>query len=71
MRDLHVFFDVVQSGSMAKATAQLCRKQPPVSDRRPPGIRPAIYRNALIECGVEVLPVDARQDPYRNRRRAV
>jgi len=35
MRDLHVFFDVVQSGSMAKAAAQLRVKQPSVSDRSP------------------------------------
>jgi len=54
MRDLHVFFDVVQSGSMAKAAAQLRVKQPSVSDRSPQGIRPTIYRDALIECGVAV-----------------
>jgi DNA-binding transcriptional LysR family regulator len=54
MRDLHVFFDVVQSGSMAKAAAQLRVKQPSVSDRSPQGIRPRIYGDALIECGVAV-----------------
>jgi len=47
-------FDVVQSGSMAKAAAQLRVKQPSVSDRSPQGIRPTIYGDALIECGVAV-----------------
>jgi len=37
MRELDVFFDVVQSGSMAKAAAQLRVKQPSVSDRRAHG----------------------------------
>src|SRR6266446_6477500 len=32
MRDLHVFLDVVQSGSMAKAAAQLRVKQPSASE---------------------------------------
>jgi len=47
-------FDVVQSGSMAKAAAQLRVKQPSVSDRSPQGIRPTIYGDAFIECGVAV-----------------
>src|SRR6266446_4577986 len=69
LRDLHVFFAVVQSGSMAKAAAQLHVKQPSVSkaigdleaalgvrlfDRSPQGVRPTIYGDALIECGVAV-----------------
>jgi len=69
LRDLHVFFAVVQSGSMAKAAAQLRVKQPSVSkaigdlegalgvrlfDRSPQGVRPTIYGDALIECGVAV-----------------
>jgi len=69
LRDLHVFFAVVQSGSMAKAAVQLRVKQPSVSkaigdleaalgvrlfDRGPQGVRPTIYGDALIECGVAV-----------------
>ena len=69
LRDLHVFFAVVQSGSMAKAAAQLRVKQPSVSkaigdleaalgvrlfDRSPQGVRPTIFGDALIECGVAV-----------------
>src|SRR5215510_14889202 len=69
LRDLHVFFAVVQSGSMAKAAVQLRVKQPSVSkaigdleaalgvrlfDRSPQGVRPTIYGDALIECGVAV-----------------
>ena len=69
LRDLHVFFAVVESGSMAKAAAQLRVKQPSVSkaisdleaalgvrlfDRSPQGVRPTIYGDALIECGVAV-----------------
>jgi len=69
LRDLHVFFAVVQAGSMAKAAAQLRVKQPSVSkaigdlegalgarlfDRSPQGVRPTIYGDALIECGVAV-----------------
>ena len=33
LRDLHVFFTVVQAGSMAKAAAQLGVSQPTVSER--------------------------------------
>jgi hypothetical protein len=36
-RDLHLFLDVVQSSSMAQATAQLRVKQASVSDRSPQG----------------------------------
>ena len=69
LRDLHVFFAVVESGSMAKAAAQLRVKQPSVSkaisdleaalgvrlfDRSPQGVRPTIYGDALIECGIAV-----------------
>jgi hypothetical protein len=58
MRDLNArppcIFDVVQSGSIAKAAAQLRVKQPSVSDRSPQGIRPTIYGDAFIECGVAV-----------------
>jgi DNA-binding transcriptional LysR family regulator len=45
---------MVQSGSTAEAVAQLHVKQPSVSDRSPQGIRPTIYGDALIECGVAV-----------------
>src|SRR5215471_12967107 len=69
LRDLHVFFAVVQSGSISKAAAQLRVKQPSVSkaigdleaalkvrlfDRSPQGVRPTIYGDALVECGVAV-----------------
>jgi DNA-binding transcriptional LysR family regulator len=69
LRDLHIFFAVVQSGSMAKAATQLHVKQPSVSkaigdleaalgvrlfDRSPQGVQPTIYGDALIECGVAV-----------------
>jgi DNA-binding transcriptional LysR family regulator len=69
LRDLHVFFAVVQSGSISKAAAQLRVKQPSISkairdleaalgvqlfDRSPQGVRPTIYGDALVECGVAV-----------------
>jgi len=69
LRDLHVFFAVVQSGSMAKAAAELRVKQPSVSkaigdleaalgvrlfDRSPQGVEPTIYGDALVECGAAV-----------------
>jgi DNA-binding transcriptional LysR family regulator len=62
LRDLHVFFTVVQTGSMAKAAAQLGVTQPTVSetiadledsygvrlfDRRPQGVEPTLYGAAL------------------------
>ena len=62
LRDLHVFATVVQSGSMAKAAAQLGVAQPTVSetiadledtygvrllDRSPRGVQPTMYGAAL------------------------
>src|SRR5450432_1084076 len=64
LRDLHVFFTVVQRGSMAKAAQELNVTQPAVSkviadlehtlgvrllDRRPQGIEPTIYGQALLK----------------------
>jgi DNA-binding transcriptional LysR family regulator len=64
LRDLHVFFTVVQRGSMAKAAAQLGVSQPAVSeliaalehtvgarllDRKPQGVEPTIYGHALLK----------------------
>jgi DNA-binding transcriptional LysR family regulator len=64
LRDLHVFVTVVQCGSMAKAASQLGVSQPAVSevisnlehtldvrllDRRPQGVEPTIYGNALLK----------------------
>jgi hypothetical protein len=40
--------------SMTKAVAPLRMKQLSVSDRTPQGIRPTIYGDAFIECGVVV-----------------
>src|SRR5262245_26742431 len=69
LRDLHVFFAVVQSGSMAKAAAHLRITQPAVSkavaeleavlgvrlfDRSTQGVEPTIYGAALIRCGEAV-----------------
>src|SRR5262245_27665829 len=69
LRDLHVFFAVVQTGSMAGAAAQLRIKQPSVSkaigdleatlgvrlfDRSPRGVAPTMYGNELIKCGTVV-----------------
>jgi len=66
LRDLHVYFAVVQCGSMAKAAAQLGVSQPTVSeviadlehtfgvrllDRRPHGVAPTMYGNALLKRG--------------------
>jgi DNA-binding transcriptional LysR family regulator len=66
LRDLHVFFTVVQRGSMAKAAAQLGVSQPAVSelisalehtigvrllDRSPQGVEPTIYGHALLKRG--------------------
>jgi DNA-binding transcriptional LysR family regulator len=63
LRDLHVFFTVVQHGSMAKAASQIGISQPSVSeviadlektlgarlfDRRPRGVEPTIYGDALL-----------------------
>jgi DNA-binding transcriptional LysR family regulator len=69
LRDLHVFFAVVQSGAMAKAAAHLGITQPSVSkavgdleaalgvrlfDRSPQGVEPTIYGSALLKCGSAV-----------------
>lgn len=66
LRDLHVFFAVVQRGSMAKAAAQLGVSQPAVSeviaglehaigvrlfDRGPDGVVPTMYGRALLKRG--------------------
>jgi DNA-binding transcriptional LysR family regulator len=63
LRDLHLFFTVVQHGSMAKAASQLGISQPSVSeviadlehtlgarlfDRRPRGVQPTMYGDALL-----------------------
>jgi DNA-binding transcriptional LysR family regulator len=64
LRDLHVLFTVVQSGSMAKAATQLGVSQPSVSeviadlesilgvrllDRSSQGVTPTLYGNALLK----------------------
>jgi DNA-binding transcriptional LysR family regulator len=69
LRDLHIFFAVVQSGSMAKAAAHLRVTQPSVSkaigdleaalgvrlfDRSPRGVYPTNYGEALLKCGSAV-----------------
>jgi len=66
LRDLHVFFTVVQSGSMAKAAARLRVSPPAVSqiiadlehalgvslfDRSPQGVEPTTYGRALLRGG--------------------
>ena len=63
LRDLHLFFAVVEHGSMAKAALQLGISQPNVSeviaslertlgarlfDRRPRGVEPTLYGQALL-----------------------
>ena len=63
LRDLHVFFAVVQSGSMAQAAADFRVSQPAVSkviaglehtvgvrllDRSPRGVEPTLYGRALL-----------------------
>src|SRR5215831_8368102 len=63
LRDLHLFFTVVQQGSMAKAALQLGISQPAVSeviadleqtldarlfDRRPRGVDLTLYGKALL-----------------------
>src|SRR5262245_65892730 len=64
LRDLHVFFTVVQRGSMAKAATQLGVSQPAVSeviggledalgvrllDRSARGVEPTVYGQALLK----------------------
>ena len=66
LRDLHVFFTVVETGSLAKAGAQLNVSQPAVSqiisgleqalglklfDRSPQGVIPTRYSEALLARG--------------------
>jgi len=67
LRDLHVFFTVVERGSMAKAAQHLGVSQPTVSeviadlehalgvrllDRRPQGVEPTMYGGALLKRSV-------------------
>jgi DNA-binding transcriptional LysR family regulator len=69
LHDLHVFFAVVHSGSMAKAATHLRVTQPAVSkaiaeleavlgvrlfDRSTQGVTPTVYGEALIKCGSTV-----------------
>src|SRR4051794_34125383 len=69
LRDLHVFFAVVQAGSMAKAATHLRVTQPAVSkaisaleavlgvrlfDRSTQGVTPTVYGEALMKCGSTV-----------------
>ena len=69
LRDLHIVLAVAESGSMAKAAAELSISQPSVSkaiadvehvvglrlfDRGPRGIEPTIYGRALARCGMAV-----------------
>jgi DNA-binding transcriptional LysR family regulator len=69
LRDLHVFFAVEQSGSMAKAASHLRITQPSVSkaiadleaalgvrlfDRSPRGVELTMYGRALLRCGTAV-----------------
>ncbi len=69
LRDLHIVLAVAESGSMAKAAADLAISQPSVSkaiaevehvlglrlfDRGPKGIEPTAYGRALVKCGVAV-----------------
>jgi DNA-binding transcriptional LysR family regulator len=69
LRDLHILLAVARSGSMGKAAADLAISQPAVSkaiadvehavglrllDRGPQGIRPTLYGQALLQCGVVV-----------------
>jgi len=75
LRDLHVFFTVAQSDSMAKAAAHLGITQPSVSasiraleatlnvqlfDRSPQGVTLTVYGNELHKCGLTVFD-DLRQ----------
>jgi DNA-binding transcriptional LysR family regulator len=66
LRDLHVFFMVVECGSMAKAASRLHVSQPAISqvigdleqvlgvsllDRSPQGVKPTLYGQALLRGG--------------------
>src|SRR5262245_60831031 len=67
LRDLHLFLEVVQSGSMAKAAAKLGVSQPAVSeviaalehvlrvrllDRSSRGVEPTVYGRALLDRAI-------------------
>src|SRR6202167_3703705 len=67
LRDLHVYFAVVECGSMAKAAARLRVAQPTVSeiiadrehtfgvrllDRFARGVEPTVYGRALLKRGI-------------------
>src|SRR3979490_2226238 len=67
LRDLHVFFTVLRSGSMGKAAQQLGVSQPAVSeviadlehalgvrllDRSPQGAEPTLYGEALLKRSI-------------------
>src|SRR5262249_30033688 len=67
LRDLHAFFTVVRSGSMAKAATELDVSQPAVAkvsadlehaldvrllDRSPKGVEPTVYGHALLKRGL-------------------
>ena len=69
LRDLHILFNVVQWGSMAKAAPHLAMSQPAVSeaiasletalgvrllDRTPRGVEPTLYARALLRRGLVV-----------------
>jgi DNA-binding transcriptional LysR family regulator len=69
LRDLHVFATVAQCGSMAKAAQKLGVSQPAISeiiadlehalrvrllDRRPQGVEPTIYGDAVLKRSVAV-----------------
>jgi molybdenum-dependent DNA-binding transcriptional regulator ModE len=69
LRDLHAFFTVIRSGSMAKAATELGVSQPAVSkviadlehalgvrllDRSPRGVEPTVYGHALLKRGDDV-----------------
>jgi len=69
LRDLHVFYTVVQHGSMAKAAVQLGVSQPAVSeviadlehalgvrllDRSSQGVEPTMYGDALLKRSIAV-----------------
>lgn len=70
LRDLHMLFAVVRSGSMAKAARQLGVTQPAISqaigdleatlgvrllDRGPRGVAPTLFGDALLKRGAEAL----------------
>src|SRR5436853_5490731 len=69
LRDLHVFFAVVEAGSMAKAAAHLRITQPAITkvigdlesafgvrlfDRSSHGVELTMYGRALLKCGAAV-----------------